>query len=114
MSTCPCHTIEFIFRRIWGYIARPRLIMISAMTSPGPSEIVTRDIRVAATPFYIPDESDPGERLYMFGYNISITNEGPAAVQLLTRHWVVIDAVGRREEVKGAGVIGQTPTLQPG
>jgi ApaG protein len=90
-----------------------RLLFV-AMEAKGPSEVVTRDIRVVATPYYIPDESDPGERLFMFGYNISITNEGPVAVQLLTRHWIVIDAVGRREEVKGAGVIGQTPTLQPG
>jgi ApaG protein len=78
------------------------------------SETVTEGVRVGATAFYLPEQSDPAGRKYVFGYNIVISNEGDAPVQLLNRHWVIIDGAGRRDEVKGPGVVGQTPRLEPG
>mgnify|MGYP002527794614 CR=1 FL=1 len=51
---------------------------------------------------------------FHFGYRIRFDNEGEKTVQLLSRHWVIVDAQGRREEVRGAGVVGEQPTLEPG
>lgn len=71
-------------------------------------------IDVAAAATYLPDESDPGMPVYVFGYRIVITNNGDSPARLLSRHWIIIDANGRREEVEGPGVVGATPRLQPG
>jgi ApaG protein len=84
------------------------------MPTPSNSEAVTDGIRVTAAAFYMPDESDPEARQFRFGYRITISNEGAAAATLVSRHWVIIDADGTREEVEGPGVIGQTPRLEPG
>src|SRR5690606_15619055 len=70
--------------------------------------------RVGATAFYLPDESNEHEKRYVFGYRIVIVNEGKTTATLRTRHWKIIDAHGRVEEVKGAGVVGQQPKLAPG
>jgi ApaG protein len=78
------------------------------------SDTTTEGIRVRAAASYLPDESDPDERKYVFGYTIVIANVGKAPAQLVSRHWVIIDALGRREEVRGPGVVGQTPRLEPG
>ncbi len=78
------------------------------------SETVTHGIRVGAAAFFLPEESDADERQFLFGYNIVIVNTSDAPVQLLSRHWVIIDARGHREEVRGPGVVGQTPRLMPG
>ena len=84
------------------------------MATPEMSEDVTQGIRVGATAFYLPQESDPDERRYAFGYRIVIVNEGDQPAQLLRRHWIIIDGDGHREEVRGPGVVGETPRLQPG
>ena len=84
------------------------------MATPEMSDTTTQGVRVGAAAFYLKDESDPSQRSYLFGYNIVVANEGDVPVQLISRHWVIIDASGRREEVKGPGVIGQTPRLEPG
>lgn len=78
------------------------------------SDTVTRGIRVAVTPKYEPHHSEPGEKRFIFSYDVSITNEGDEIVTLLTRHWIIINGEGDREEVKGPGVVGFTPTLGPG
>ncbi len=78
------------------------------------SEAVTRDIRVSVTPRYVPEQSDPGEPAYAFAYTIRIANEGVEPVQLLSRRWLIVDALGREREVKGNGVIGQQPRIEPG
>ena len=78
------------------------------------SETLTRGIRVGATAFYLPDESSPDEHRYLFGYRIVIVNEGRAAATLRSRHWIIINADGVVEEVKGEGVVGQQPRLAPG
>jgi ApaG protein len=84
------------------------------MATPEMSDEVTQGIRVGATAFFLPQESDPDEPRYAFGYTIVIANEGDRPAQLLRRHWVIIDAEGRREEVRGPGVVGETPRLEPG
>lgn len=78
------------------------------------SESLTRGVRVLVDPAFAPEQSDPHERRYIFSYRIRITNEGEGAVQLISRHWIIVDAHGRREEVAGEGVIGRQPALQPG
>ncbi len=78
------------------------------------SDTTTRGVRVGATAKFLPDQSDPDERKFLFGYNIVIANYGNVPVQLLKRHWVIIVGWGRREDVDGEGVVGQTPRLEPG
>jgi ApaG protein len=84
------------------------------MSTPDHSDMTTNGIRVCAAAFYLPDQSDPDARNYVFGYNIVIANLGDQPAQLLSRHWRIIDAHGRHEEVEGPGVVGQTPRLSPG
>ena len=71
-------------------------------------------IRVEAESFYLADRSMPQKNYYFFAYRITIHNEGDAPAQLISRHWVISDANGRVEEVKGDGVIGEQPRLVPG
>jgi ApaG protein len=77
-------------------------------------EAVTQGIRVRVTPQYLEEESSPNESRYVWAYTVDIHNEGSETVQLRTRHWRITDASGRTEEVKGAGVVGQTPVMAPG
>src|SRR5262245_48813790 len=70
--------------------------------------------RVEVQPNYLPEQSDPRQNLYTFAYTIVITNTGKATSQLISRHWVITDAEGKVEEVKGLGVVGQQPLLRPG
>ena len=84
------------------------------MATPEMSDITTDGIRVGATAYYMPEQSDPDQRRYAFGYTIVIANNNDRAVQLMSRHWIIIDAYGRREDVEGPGVVGQTPRLEPG
>jgi ApaG protein len=77
-------------------------------------EAVSHGIRVRVTPEYLEHESAPDERRYVWSYTIDIVNEGSETVQLRTRHWRITDATGHTEDVRGPGVIGQTPVLKPG
>ena len=77
-------------------------------------ESVTHGVRVRVTPQYLEEESSPDESRYVWAYTIDIVNEGSETVQLRTRHWRITDATGRTEEVRGPGVVGQTPVLAPG
>ncbi len=63
---------------------------------------------------YIPEQSDPQQHRYVFSYTITIRNMGDVAAKLLTRHWIITNADGKEEEVKGKGVVGEQPHLQPG
>jgi ApaG protein len=72
------------------------------------------DITVVPRAFYIEEQSDPERNHYVFAYTISITNTGSVAAQIVSRHWIITDADNQVHEVKGLGVIGQQPTLQPG
>jgi ApaG protein len=77
-------------------------------------ETITQGIRVRVTPQYLEEESSPHEDRYVWAYTVDILNEGSETVQLRSRHWRITDANGRTEEVRGRGVIGQTPVMEPG
>lgn len=78
------------------------------------SVAVTQGIRVMVQTQYLPDQSDPSANKYLFAYQITIANEGTQPAQLLTRHWIIKDALNHVEEVRGEGVVGETPYLEPG
>lgn len=77
-------------------------------------ETITHGIRVRVWPEYQADQSSPEEGYYFWSYTIEIANEGKVPVQLKTRFWRITDSVGRTEEVRGPGVVGQTPLIDPG
>ncbi len=78
------------------------------------SAATTRGIVVEVESSYVPDRSDPMRSRWFFAYRIRIANQSDAVVQLVSRHWIITDAHGRVEEVKGPGVVGQQPVLEPG
>ena len=82
-------------------------------SAPSSYRAVTREIEVKAAPQFLPDRSSP-ETGYFWAYTITITNQGRETVQLKTRHWRITDAHGRLQEVRGAGVVGETPVIKPG
>lgn len=63
---------------------------------------------------FVPDQSDVEQNRYVFSYNVRITNSGNVAAQLISRHWIITDAAGKTQEVRGLGVVGAQPLLQPG
>ncbi len=69
---------------------------------------------VDVEPRYLPEQSDPEGANFGFAYTVTVRNTGEVAAQLIARHWVISDARGHTEEVKGLGVVGQQPLLQPG
>jgi len=77
------------------------------------SESVTRNIRIRVESHYEPERSEPGGESWFFVYTIRIANEGSETVQLISRHWIITDANGEVEEVRGPGVIGEQPVLEP-
>lgn len=78
------------------------------------SEATTRDIRITVHSHYVPERSQPTQGRWFFSYRIRISNLGSVPVQLLNRHWVITDAHGQVEEVRGPGVIGEQPVMAPG
>jgi ApaG protein len=73
-----------------------------------------QQFQVTAKVVYIPTESRPEEGYHFFAYKVSITNVGDSPAQLMSRHWIITDAFGNKEEVRGPGVVGQQPKIQPG
>jgi len=78
------------------------------------SDTVTEGVRIKAVSHYLPAQSNPDEHRYMFAYRIRISNESTRWVKLLSRHWVIINAEGERQDVEGPGVVGKMPALHPG
>ena len=72
------------------------------------------DITVAVKSTYLAEQSDPARSQYVFAYTITITNTGEVAAQLISRHWIITDSQGLVQEVRGLGVVGTQPLLQPG
>ena len=72
------------------------------------------NITVTAQVRYIPDQSDEKEKRYVFAYTITIRNRGTVPAKLLSRHWLITDADGKVQEVRGEGVVGEQPHLMPG
>lgn len=78
------------------------------------SKAVTAGILVSVESRYVADQSNPADDHYVFAYTVLIANDGEENAQLVTRHWIITDAQGSVEEVKGPGVVGATPHLEPG
>ena len=72
------------------------------------------EFQVSVTSQYVADQSDPADDVYAFAYTITVSNTGTTPAQLISRHWVIVDAHGHTEEVKGLGVVGHQPLLKPG
>jgi ApaG protein len=70
--------------------------------------------RVEVEPQYLPEQSAPAQGVFSFAYTITITNVGEVPAQLIARHWIIANAAGEVEEVKGLGVVGHQPLLKPG
>lgn len=77
-------------------------------------EAVTQGILVRVEPEFLESESDPNENYFVWAYHVTIENNGGQTVQLIKRHWRITDAMGRIQEVRGAGVVGEQPVLKPG
>ena len=71
-------------------------------------------IAVEVATAYVEDQSDPREQRFVFAYTITIRNEGKVPARLMTRHWIITDANGKVQEVRGDGVVGEQPHLKPG
>lgn len=78
------------------------------------SDTTTRGIRIQVKSAYLPDRSSPRESSYLFMYHIRISNVGSETAQLVSREWVITNADGEVERVKGPGVVGEKPVLSPG
>lgn len=74
----------------------------------------TKNIRVTVEPRYLEDQSNPSEWRFFWAYTIEIANSGRAPVQIVARHWIITDQNGRREDVRGLGVVGEQPVIVPG
>jgi ApaG protein len=79
-----------------------------------PYEATTRGIRIRVEPHYMEEQSSPEDSHFVWSYAVEIINDGTETVQLRSRIWRITDALGRTEEVRGRGVVGQTPVIAPG
>lgn len=77
-------------------------------------EAITRGIRIRVEPQYMEEQSSPDEGHFVWSYEVEISNDSKETVQLKTRAWRITDGLGRTEEVRGPGVVGQTPVIPPG
>jgi len=78
------------------------------------SDTTTRGVRIQVKSAYLADRSSPSECTYLFSYHVRISNVGSQTVQLVSRDWIITNAEGEVERVKGLGVVGEQPVLQPG
>src|SRR5687768_9742641 len=78
------------------------------------SDTTTRGIRIQVTSQYLSDRSSPKDSQYLFAYHVKISNVGTETAQLVSREWIITSAEGDVERVKGPGVVGEKPVLQPG
>ena len=74
----------------------------------------TRSIKVIVKPYYLEDQSSPSDGHFVWAYHVRIENHGPETVQLRRRHWRITDGMGRQQDVRGPGVVGEQPVLAPG
>lgn len=78
------------------------------------STAITQDIKITVEPEYLETESEPSAHFWLFIYHVHIHNLSSTKVQLLSRHWIITNGLGEIEEVKGDGVVGKQPVLNPG
>lgn len=88
--------------------------MSASTYADGSSECTTRGVRVLARPEFLPEQSEPSHGLWFWAYQITVHNDGDATVQLLSRHWIITNASGKEEHVRGPGVVGEQPVIEPG
>ena len=79
-----------------------------------PAEQKGHEVLVSSQTQYLPDQSDEAASRYVFAYTITLRNQGSVAAQLISRHWIITDAQGLVQEVRGLGVVGSQPLIQPG
>ena len=84
------------------------------MAETGHSDVTTEGIRVRVAAEFLPEESDAEAKRFAFVYRVVIDNVGVESAKLLARHWIVTDALGETRHVRGPGVVGQQPDLEPG
>jgi ApaG protein len=84
------------------------------MSALFPHAAETRGVIVRVAVNYLPEQSEPARGRWFWAYHIRVENEGPMAVQLLTRHWIITDGRGARHSVEGEGVVGEQPLIAPG
>jgi ApaG protein len=77
-------------------------------------QAVTENIKVIVKPQFLEGQTKPDEGKYVWAYTITVENLGAETVTLLTRHWIITDGFGRRQDVRGDGVVGEQPSLGPG
>ena len=79
-----------------------------------PHATTTRDITVRVSVSFLPEQSEPGKGRWFWAYHVRVENGGGQAVQLVSREWIISDGRGARHEVRGEGVVGEQPVLEPG
>jgi ApaG protein len=79
-----------------------------------PHSATTRNVTVRVSVSFLPEQSEPGRGRWFWAYHIRIENEGPMAVQLISREWLISDGRGAHHEVQGEGVVGEQPVIEPG
>ncbi|WP_157217690.1 Co2+/Mg2+ efflux protein ApaG [Flavisphingomonas formosensis] len=79
-----------------------------------PHVATTRGVTVRVSVSFLPEQSEPAKGRWFWAYHVRIENEGKQAVQLLTRHWLIVDGRGGKHEVQGEGVVGEQPVVEPG
>ncbi len=87
---------------------------VPGMRECKPSEATTDGIRVSVTPRFLEERAKPVDNHYFFSYEVTISNVGSEPAKLVSRHWIITDANGTEEHVRGPGVVGHTPHLAPG
>lgn len=87
---------------------------MNSSTNNAGSDCITRGIRVMVVPEFLREQSDAEAGRYLFAYRVRITNQSDLIVQVMRRHWIIVDADGDRREVEGDGVVGRQPILEPG
>ena len=88
--------------------------MVRESSMPDAYSKTTRGITVSVQPVYLEHQSEPDEGRYLWAYHVSIENHSNFVVQLLTRHWRIVDGRGQAHDVIGDGVVGEQPVLKPG
>lgn len=88
--------------------------MSDAMKMLFPNVAETRGVVVRVSVSFLPEQSEPARGRWFWAYHVRIENQGPATVQLLTRHWIITDGRGARHSVEGEGVVGEQPVIAPG
>jgi ApaG protein len=79
-----------------------------------PHAATTRGVTIRVSVSFLPEQSEPAKGRWFWAYHIRLENEGAQAVQLLTRHWTIVDGRGGKHEVQGEGVVGEQPVVEPG